>query len=129
MKHLSLITLVDWSVVTFAAIAAIAGAVGGCGAAGFMVVRSRSAVRVAQFFAYISIGIVSGLITFLFGSLVGVDTADTEVVIRWALVMGTAVPIALLSKNLVITFILKRLGWEIQFTIRKQKEDRRGDDT
>lgn len=125
MKHSWVVELLDWSVVSLAAVAAIAGAIGGCGAAGFMILKSKSALKIAQAFAYISIGLVAGIITYLFGSSAGLDISDTTEVIKWAVIMGSTVPIALFAKNVVITAILRKFGWEIQFTIRKEKQERR----
>jgi uncharacterized membrane protein YgdD (TMEM256/DUF423 family) len=115
----------DYTMASLAAIAAIAGAMGGFGAAGLMILGSKTAVRWVQAFAYVAIGVIAGLLTFLFGELFHIDTHNTVDVIRWSAAVGLCLPIALFSKNLVVTAMLRRFGWEIQFTVRKKTEDRR----
>ena len=119
---------IDAGIVWLAAIASVAGAFGGCSAAGLMILGSKSAIRMVQFLAYVFIGMTSGLLTFLFGDLGGIETTDTMAVIRWSVAMGISVPVTLFSKNIAIMAVLRRFGIEVKFTIRKQTEDRRKTD-
>lgn len=106
-------------------IAGIAGALGGCGAGAVMALTSKTTIRRMQVVAYVIIGLVSGLFVLAFGYLFGIETDSPESLARWALVMGLTVPIALFSHNMAISAVLRKFGFEIEFTLRRNKEERR----
>lgn len=106
-------------------IAAIAGALGGCGAGAVLALTSKTKVRQMQIVAYIVIGLVTGLFVLSFGYLFGVDTDNEPTLARWALLMGLMVPLSLFSQNYAISAVLKRFGFEMEFTLRRNKEERR----
>lgn len=107
-------------------VAAIAGALGGCGAGAMLALTSKSAIRAMQVVAYATIGFTCGMFVLAFGYLLGLDTDDPAVLVRWSLLLGMTVPITLFSHNMAISAILRRFGFEIEFTIRRNKEERRG---
>ncbi len=106
-------------------IAGIAGALGGCGAGAIMALTNKKTISGMQVISYIIIGMISGLFVFAFGYLFALDTDNPAVLSRWALLMGITVPISLFSHNMALSAVLKKFGFEIEFTLRRNKEERR----
>lgn len=107
-------------------IAAIAGALGGCGAGAFMALTTKRSIRRMQVVAYIVIGTVAGLFVLSFGFVFGLDTDKPDILARWALLVGLMVPISLFSQNYAISAVLRKFGFELEFTLRRKNEERRG---
>lgn len=117
----------DLGIVLLYVVAAIAGAAGGCGAGAVMMMAPKSQIRTMQLFAYSLIGLIAGLLTFGFSHIAGIELNDTFSLIKWCAMVGLGVPVALFSKNLAISAVLRRFGWEVQFTMRRSGENRRRD--
>lgn len=117
---------VDLNVVFLYVLAAIAGLFGGCGAGAIMVLTSKKNVRIAQFMAYAFIGAIAAMLMLGFGYMAGIQVHDTAGLIRWSVGAGVGVPIALFCQNLTISAVLRKFGWELQFTMRRGNENRRG---
>lgn len=115
----------DFLVLLWYSIAAISGGLGGCSAAATLTLTNRKQAVLSFFIAYALIGATVGMLTYGFGHMVGIDIKDTESLVLWSLLCGTAVPLAVLSQNLVAKVVLEKLGVEVQVTLRKPKSEER----
>ena len=82
-------------------------------------------MRASFFLAYALIGILFGVLALAYGSVFGTDTTSIDDVIRTSAIAGSAGALVLAGSNLSARLILKRLGIEIEVTVRKKDEDRR----
>lgn len=106
-------------------IAAIAGGLGGCAAAAYYTTHT-SAPRLHFTIAYVLLGAVFGIVALSALAVWPVMELDSlHHVILYALLSGSAGSLALISANVTIMVILKRLGIELQITMRKSGEERR----
>lgn len=113
---------------TIYCIAAIAGGLGGCAAASYYFTHTKQS-RLPFAVAYVVLGIAFGVVSIavmLAYNLVTLDSIDK--VVLYALLSGAAGSIALASANFSAKAYFKRLGVEVQVTLRKPDEDRRRSD-
>lgn len=110
-------------------IAAISGGLGGSMVAGHAVLRGRS-ISLMIGCAYLVIGAVFGVLSLAFASALGIEVVDVDALVGNAVVAGAAASVTLASTNLSVRWVLKRLGVEVEMTVRRRNEDRRrrGDD-
>lgn len=119
----------DTTVLLLYVIAAVAGGLGGCAAAAYYATHAR-APRVMFLVAYMLLGVVFGVISLATIATWGlIDPGDVHLIILISLLSGSAGALALVSANLTIMLILRRLGIEIQITMRKPDEERRHSET
>ena len=118
--------LSDTSLLLLYIIAAIAGGLGGCGAAAFYATHNAS-VRMIFVVAYIMLGMVFGIIALAVAATweFTPNVSTLHELILYAVLSGAAGSLALVSANATIMILLRRLGIELQITIRKPGEDRR----
>lgn len=98
------------------AVAAVCGAIGGCGAAAAVSIYDRRRMTLANALAYCVVGIVSGVLVLAFGV---VSHDDFEQIARWSLIIAIGVPLILGGHNIGARFFLKRLGIEVDVNLRK----------
>jgi hypothetical protein len=106
------------------ALAAISGGLGGCAIASHSILRGATP-RVSYVLAYGMIGVVFGMLTYAYGTLAGVDTANIDSLIGASILAGASGSVTLASTNISARWVLKRLGIEVQVTVRRSDEDRR----
>lgn len=108
-------------------LAAVSGGIGGCGVASSQFLRARGALalRVAYVFAYAVIGAIGGM---LFVAYVQIFEGGVHMLadaVPGALISGMVFSTALAGTNIAARVILKRLGIQIELTVRHADEDRR----
>lgn len=110
------------------AIASISGLLGGCAASGYYLTHALK-VRVAFVVAYIMLGVAFGVLTLAGLTIIAPGHVGTvPEVILYSLGGGAAGAIMLASANTTVSFIFRRLGLEVRFTFRRDKENRRESD-
>lgn len=98
------------------AIAAVCGAIGGCGASAAVAIYDKRHMTIANALAYGIVGVVSGVLVLAFGV---VSRDDFEQIARWSLIVAIGVPLVLGGHNIGARFFLKRLGIEVDVNLRK----------
>jgi hypothetical protein len=114
----------DWWALLLYAVAAVCGAVGASAPAAHYYLHSKHP-SVFFFIAYLIAGLAFGIVT-LAGAIIFISppaTMDQLIFITAA--GGTAGSLTLASANWSLGIILRRLGLEVQWTIRKSGEERR----
>lgn len=112
------------------AISAVAGALGGCGSVAAVSIIDRKTLHAANVIAYTFLGMVSGLLVFAFGDLLGITHDEIRDLARHSLLVGFLVPCILAGHNFGIRLMLKKFGWDVQVTIRRDEgKNRRKEDT
>lgn len=106
------------------ALAAISGGLGGCVVASHGVLRGVPP-RVSYVLAYGVIGMTFGLLTAVYGAMFGINTTLADSLMGASILVGAAGSIALASTNISARWMLKRLGIEVEVTVRRQGEERR----
>lgn len=114
----------DYVVLIMYALAAISGGLGGCAVAGRSVLHGENP-RVSYVLAYATIGVMFGVLTLAYGTFIGVQSDDYASVIGNSILAGISGSFALASTNISARWVLKRLGLEVQVTVRRQDEERR----
>lgn len=104
------------------ALAAISGGLGGCAVAGHQVLRGITP-RVSYVVAYATIGIMFGVLALAYGALIGINQS-MDTVIGSSVLAGAVGSITLASTNISARWILRRLGIEVQVTVRKRDSDK-----
>jgi hypothetical protein len=104
------------------ALAAISGGLGGCTIAGSRLLTGTK-MRFSYFLAYALIGATFGLLFAAYG-LILVDDHPSQI-IGPAIIAGMVGSAMLGSMNWTARIILKKLGVEIQVTMRKNDQERR----
>lgn len=109
-------------------IAAVSGGLGGC-AAGCYYLTHDKRPRLAFAVSYALLGVVFGVITFAVISAYHFPELDSvHKAILFSIIGGLAGAVMLASANLTVLLLFRKLGIEIQITMRKSGEDRRDDD-
>lgn len=103
------------------ALAAISGGLGGCAMASSHVLRGKPA-RAAYILAYGMVGVVFGVLTLAWGANFGVDTRSIDSVIGNSILVGGAGSLALASTNISARWVLKRLGIEVEVSVKRREE-------
>lgn len=106
------------------AIATIAGALGGC-AAGMHYYANAKTARAAFILAYVILGGIFGVVFFAGASVLNFSVASIHELVLYSLVAGSAGSVMLFSANWTVKAIFKRLGVEVEVTLRKGGEERR----
>lgn len=106
----------DWLALVMYALAAISGGMGGCAIAGHHVLRGRS-MRLSYLLAYIIVGATFGVLALAYGITAGLSL---DTLIGHSIMAGAAGSITLASTNLSARWMLKRLGIEIEVTVREK---------
>ena len=110
------------------AIASIAGALGGCAAGAHYYATARTA-KLAFVLAYMILGAIFGIIFFASVSVFSFFVLHSvHELILYSLVAGSAGSVMLFSANWTVKTIFKRLGVEVEVTLRKGNEERRRHD-
>jgi predicted membrane-bound spermidine synthase len=108
------------------AIAAIAGGLGGC-AAGCYYLTHDKRPQWAFVVAYMVLGVVFGVLTFALLSAYHFEP-NLHRLVLYAAAGGLGGALALASANFTVRLLFRKLGLEIQFTMRKGKRNRRSED-
>lgn len=108
----------NWNELIAFAIAAISAGIGGCAVASYFVLHGQK-LRTSYMIAYCVIGIAFGLIGVSYGKLMGINFDSIELLIGHTLLIGAFGAALLASANLSARFIFRKLGWEIDITLRK----------
>lgn len=111
-------------------IAGIAGAIGGCAGAAHIFLTADKPVRLMQVIAYGILGTFLGLLSFgllAIGKSYGLmEISSIEAMIGFCLAFGFGGSLFLSGTNIIIHWTTKHLGkWEVKFTARQDKEERR----
>lgn len=106
------------------ALAAVSGGLGGCAAASFYFTHGKQ-LRWPFVLAYFVLGIAFGVITLAIMIVGNFNVDDMNKVIIYSGFAGTSGSIVLASANLSAKAYFKRLGIEVQVTLRRPEEDRR----
>ncbi len=104
------------------ALAMISGGIGGCAVASHGLLRSGRS-RLSFFFAYAVIGMMFGALVLAYGTAFGVSTETVDNIIGNSLLAGAAGSISLASTNISARWVLKRLGIEVQVTVKKRGDE------
>lgn len=115
---------VDRMLLVLYAISAVSGGLGGCAAAAWYIGKHPKP-RWAMIAAYIILGVVFGVITLGISFFVNDGPKDLNVLALETIVGGASGAIALLSANLTARLIFRKLGVEVQLTVRRDTEERR----
>jgi hypothetical protein len=117
---------VDVVIGFFYAIAAVSGGIGGCAVSCYYLTHDKHP-RLAFASAYTVIGIVFGILTFAGVSLLGYEIdGSVHKLILYAAAGGFVSAITLASVNMSVRIMLKRLGMEVELTVRRSPtHDRR----
>ncbi len=107
------------------ALAAISGGLGGCAVAGQYVLRGGTA-RLSYMLAYIIIGVMFGVLVLAYGATFGVESSSIDQVIGNSIIAGAAGSLSLASSNISARWVLKRLGIEVQVTVKRRGENNGG---
>lgn len=110
------------------AVAAISGGLGGCGVAAHQVLRGGKP-RLSYVVAYGIIGIMFGVLALAYGTFIGVTGQSMDSIIGNSVLAGAVGSITLASTNISARWILKRLGIEVQVTVRRRDDERRNEET
>jgi hypothetical protein len=116
--------VLDAGLATLLAVAGISGGIGGCTIVAHNVLRGR-VMTSALVAAYVFIGFVFGIAGTLMSTAVFGFAPSFEKLVLINLFFGMAGSIALASANLSIRFLLKRLGIEVEVTVRKTESGER----
>ncbi len=99
-------------------LAGISGGLGGCAMAQHQILRGVQP-RLSYVFAYAIIGIFFGLLGLCYGAYFGGDHSSIEKLIGQSLLAGALGSVVLASSNISARWILKRLGVEVEVTLRR----------
>lgn len=113
----------DWIVLLLFALAMVTGAVGGCSAAAVVAMQDKRKMQSALFVAYAVVGAVFAALVMAYGEAFGLHLSTLQEQIGASLIAGIAAPTVLAGQNFGIRFMLRRLGFEVEWTIRKSKSD------
>jgi hypothetical protein len=102
------------------AIAGVSGAIGGCGAASVHLLRNERMVvtRAAYAVAYALIGAIAGVLFAAYGLLFRPEMQSVAQVVPGAMISGLSMALTLAGTNISAKWILRRLGIELELTIR-----------
>ncbi len=106
------------------AIASISGALGGCAVSCYYVTHDQ-APRWAFAVVYTMIGLIFGALTFAGLAVIDHPVPSPHHLILYAAAGGTIASLAMASLNMTVKLIFKRLGLEVQITLRKSGQERR----
>lgn len=103
------------------ALAAISGGLGGCAIAAHDVLRGGKP-RLSFLLAYGIIGAVFGVLGLAYGSWFGMNNETTDHIIGNSVLIGAMGSAVLASTNLSARWVLKRLGIEVEVSIKRRGE-------
>jgi len=112
-----------WALVLYG-IAAVSGAVGASAPAAHHYLHSKKP-SVFFFIAYVLAGCGFGVLTLATCVLFIMPPVTVDQLIWITSAGGTAGALTLASANWSMGFILRKMGFEVQWTIRREKEERR----
>ena len=118
------ISLSDFAIGVLYAIATISGALGGC-AAGMHYYANTKTAKWAFVIAYVILGAIFGVIFFAGASVYNFRVGSVHELVLYSTGAGSAGSIMLFSANWTVKAIFRRLGVEVEVTLRRDKEDRR----
>lgn len=109
------------------ALAGISGAIGGCGAAGLRLLRGddKIAVHLAHMAAYAIVGLISGIMFAAYGLVFRPDAHALSQVVPGAIISGLGICLTLAGTNVSARWILRRLGVEVELTVRPVDEGKK----
>ena len=108
------------------AIVAVSGGLGGC-AAGCYYLTHEKRPRWAFAVSYMVLGMVFGVITFAILASYHFDVDSIHKLILYSLLGGTCGAVMLASANMTVRLLFRKLGVEIQLTMKKTGEENRRD--
>lgn len=115
--------IIDTMVAVLYAVAAISGALGGCATSCYYMTHDKHP-RWTFAIAYTIMGVVFGILTYA-GLAIYHRPETVDMLVVSSIAGGAAGALALGAANLTVRLILRRLGVEVAFTVRKAGEDRR----
>ncbi len=121
--------IIEQTLLAIYAISAICGGLGGCAVGAHHYATSDGRRTIAMWLAYTTLGVVFGVVSVAVMSAYHYEPWDLHKLILWSMAGGAAGAIALASANAVVKIMFKRLGIEVQITMRKPDENRRTEDT
>ena len=119
----------DFIVLLAYALAGISGAIGGCGAAGAHLLHppNKLVLRLTHLLAYAIIGFIAGVMFAAYGLTFRADVNVLSQVVPGAIAAGFGIALALASTNFSARWILRRLGVEVELTVRRTENEERRD--
>lgn len=115
-KQLDMLSLLLYAIV------AASGALGACATASASLLRRRQ-MALPMFMAYVLIGVVFSMLALAFGSALGVQMTTIDEVIGKGLIVGSVSSATLAGCNLSMRWWLKRLGVEIEVSVRRRDDE------
>lgn len=115
------------SVATLYALAAILGMLGGCASGLHYYTHVRHA-RWGFVLAYILLGGISGVGTLAGAAILDLLPHTLHAAVLLLLLSGSAGSLAIFSANWTVSMLFRRLGVEVQVTMRRDSEERRAED-
>lgn len=109
------------------AVAAISGGLGGCAAASVYFTHAQKS-RLPFVVAYFMLGVCFGIITLACMLVYDWTLSNINEIVMYAGTAGAAGATALASANFSAKAYLRRLGLEVQVTVRSPDEERRNED-
>lgn len=108
-------------------LAGISGGLGGCGAASAQFLRSPDGptLRLAYITAYMIIGAIGGVLFAAYAMRSGFIGPGLAAVVPGAIVAGLLLSALLAGTNITARWLLRRLGIEVEVTVRRHDEERR----
>lgn len=114
------------SVATLYALAAILGMLGGC-ASGLHYYTHVKHARWGFVIAYILLGGISGVGTLAGAAILDLLPGTLHAAVLLLLLSGSAGSLAIFSANWTVNMLFRRMGLEVQVTLRREREERRAE--
>lgn len=108
-------------------LAGISGGLGGCGAASaqFLRANGQARLRLAYLLAYCVIGIIGGVLFAAYALQFDAAAHTLADVVPGSILAGMMLSAILAGTNITARWVLRRLGIEVEVTVRRHDEERR----
>lgn len=113
----------EFSLGVLYAIAVVSGALGGCAAGAFYTRRQQRNLTWALLATYIIFGVVFSVITFTASAVFKYDLDTVHELVLISMMGGFGGSLALFSANWTVKAVFRRLGVELEITLRKRDRE------
>jgi drug/metabolite transporter (DMT)-like permease len=97
----------------------ISGAIGACSGAFLTRTKEKKLLNVLSFCGYAISGVFAALLMFAMTSKFAHQFASWEEIILWSMLTGFVTATSLVANNLVFKIIVKKLGLEIEVSVKR----------